>query len=595
MGLLLSCQGLTKQFGAKTLFSGVALAVNEGERHGVIGPNGAGKSTLLKILAGMDDSDSGEVAARKGLRLSYVPQEPEFEPERTAEEVVRAVAHPEAQVEVILGQTGFHDASVRAGALSGGWRKRLAIAQGLAGQPDLLMLDEPTNHLDLEGIEWLEEFLRRAPFACMVITHDRYFLENVATNMLELNPGYPEGTFKVAGAYSAFLEKREEYLEAQAKQREALAAVVRREVEWLRRGAKARTRKAKARVDVALARIDSLQEMEARDRKETARIDFTATDRKTKKLVEAKGLSIELGGKALVRGLNLVLSPGQRLGLAGANGSGKTTFLRVLTGELAPSEGELRRADLLRVVYFEQMRQQVAPATTLKRALAPEGDSVLFQGRTVHVNGWAKRFLFREEQLPQPVGSLSGGERARVHIARLMLSQADLLLLDEPTNDLDIPTLEVLEENLVDFPGALVLVTHDRYLMDRVATGVLGLDGSGGAVIYADLAQWEADLEARAGAERNSGKPEEKRTPAADAAPAPKKKFSYNEQREWDAMEGRILEAEARVAKAQSDLQAPATVTDGALMAAAYEELQQAQAAVDLLYARWAELEARLG
>lgn len=594
MGLLLSCQGLTKQFGAKTLFRGIALAVNEGERHGVIGPNGAGKSTLLKILAGMDHADDGEVAAKKGLRLSYVPQEPEFDPGMTAEEVVRGAAHPDAQVEVILGQTGFHDGTVRAGALSGGWRKRLAIARGLAARPDLLMLDEPTNHLDLEGIEWLEEYLRRAPFAAMVITHDRYFLENVATNMIELNSVYPEGALRVAGSYSTFIEKREEYREAQAKQREALAPVVRREVEWLRRGAKARTRKAKARVDVALARIESLEEMQARERKETARIDFTATDRKTKKLVEARGLGVGVGGRTLFRGLDLVLSPGQRLGLAGANGSGKTSFLRVLMGELDPAEGELRRAEQLRVVYFEQMRQQIDPAMPLKRALAPEGDSVLFRGRPVHVNGWAKRFLFREEQLPQPVGSLSGGERARVHIARLMLTESDLLLLDEPTNDLDIPTLEVLEENLLDFPGALVLVTHDRYLMDRVATGVLGLDGEGGAAIYADLAQWESDLESRAEQKTVTQAVKERVAPAEKAA-APKKKLSYLEQREWDSMEEKILEAEARLEAAQANLQAPETVSDGARVAAAYEEMNRAQAAVDALYARWAELESRLG
>lgn len=591
MALALSAKEITKQYGAVPLFQRISLAVNDGEKHGLIGPNGAGKSTLLKVLAGHEHPDAGEVAIRKGLRFSFVPQEPQFDAASTVESIVEEAAREASQAPALLGQAGFTDVSVRAGALSGGWRKRLAVIRALAEQPDLLMLDEPTNHLDLEGIEWLEELLARAPYAAIVVTHDRYFLENVATHMMELNRSYPEGLLRVGGSYSTFIEKREDFQEAQARQQEALAAVVRREVEWLRRGAKARTRKAKARVDAAVGRIQSLEEMELRQRTETARIDFTATDRKTRKLVEARGIAVALGGRTLFSGLDFVLSPGQRLGLAGANGSGKTTLLRVLRGEMGLTSGEINRADRLRVTYFEQTRQQIDPETPLRRALAPEGDLIQFQGRTVHVNGWAKRFLFREEQLPQPVGSLSGGERARVHIARLMLEPADLLLLDEPTNDLDIPTLEVLEANLLEFPGALVLVTHDRYLMDRVATGVLGLDGAGGAAIYADLAQWEAAMDERqktiAAEARQAASP----APAAPATPASRKKLSYLEQREWDTMEERILEADARLETARRNLEDPATVSDPQRIAEAYQELQVAQQAADALYARWAELE----
>lgn len=589
MALLLNAASVMKQFGAFPLFTGVSVNIEEGERHGLIGPNGAGKSTLLAILAGREAPDAGEVAPRKGLRFSFVEQDPEFDPRQSVGAIIEAAAREPSQAPVLLGQAGFNDPAVLAGTLSGGGRKRLAIARALAAQPELLLLDEPTNHLDIEGIQWLERVLTGAAFASVIISHDRYFLENVATHMMELNRRYPDGALRVAGNYSAFLEKREAWFEAREKEREGLAARVRREVEWLRRGAKARTRKSKARLDEAARMIASLEDMEQRARTSTAAIDFTATDRKTRRLVEFEGVAAALGGRTLFRDLGFVLAPGRRLGLAGANGSGKTTLLRLIQGSLAPVAGVIRRAEQLKIVYFDQMREQFPPDLTLRRALAPEGDSVIYQGRTVHVNGWAKRFLFREEQLPQPVSSLSGGERARIHIARLMLEEADVLLLDEPTNDLDLPTLEVLEESLLEFPGALVLVTHDRYLMDRVANGVLGLDGEGGAELFADLAQWDAWLRER----RTRKAPVEKES-RPTPAPAARKKLSYLEQREWDAIEERIMEAETRLEAAQAALHAPETVSDAARIETAYAAMQAAQAEVDALYGRWSELEAKL-
>lgn len=594
MALLLNCQTISKQFGAFPLFEGVSLAVNDGERHGLIGPNGAGKSTLLSLLGGRDHPDSGEVSLRKGVRMSFVEQDPVFEPEDTVAEILERAAFEPALVPVVLGQAGFTDGGVRAGHLSGGWKKRLAIARAMVEKPDLMMLDEPTNHLDLEGIVWMERMLMAAPFASVVVSHDRYFLENVATHMMELNRIYPGGIFRVSGNYSEFLEKREAWYEAREKEHEALAARVRREVEWLRRGAKARTRKSKARLGTAAKMIGALDDMDTRSRTSTAQIDFTSSDRKTKKLMELVDVTVGIGGKTLVRGLNLVLAPGRRLGLAGPNGSGKTTLLRAFRGELEATGTLFARADNLRIVYFDQNRERFDPQITLKRALAPEGDSVIYNGRTIHVNGWAKRFLFREEQLVQPVASLSGGERARIHIARLMLEEADILLLDEPTNDLDIPTLEVLEDSLLEFPGCLVLVTHDRYLMDKVANAVLGLDGEGGATLFADLAQYEAARQ-----ERKSGRQEregaaERPSSSAPVQSIPKKKLSYLEQREWDGMETKIVEAEARLELAQAALHAPETVSDPERIEACYKEMTEAQEAVDALYARWAELEEKL-
>src|SRR5215472_9898288 len=499
MAVLLSGSALRRSFGARILFDNLSLTVSEGDRTGLIGPNGSGKTTLLEILSGKETPDAGYRALRKLTKLAYVPQDSLFGPDDTVGSILRTAVQDlpleedekRVRVDVMLDRAGFEISSTPAAALSGGWKKRLAIAAALVTSPDVLLLDEPTNHLDLEGILWLETAIQTVN-ACLVVTHDRYFLENVANQMVEVNRVYPQGTFQVKGNYSEFLERREEFLEAQAKQQESLATKVRREVEWLRRGPKARTGKSRARIDAAGQLIEELAAVTTRNRTLTAKIDFTETDRKTKRLIEAEGIGKALGGRTLFHNLNLTLSPGIRVGLMGANGSGKTTLLKILAGELAPDVGIIRRADQLRIVSFAQDRDaHLDPHLSLRRTLCPEGDSVIFRGRPIHVAGWAKRFLFREDQLETPIARLSGGERARVMIARLMLAPADVLLLDEPTNDLDIPTLEVLEESLLDFPGAMVVVSHDRYLLDRVSTMVIGLDGGQGG-IFADYSQWEA-------------------------------------------------------------------------------------------------------
>jgi ATP-binding cassette subfamily F protein uup len=588
VSILLNCRKLTKSFGSGALFEEIDLSVEEGDRLGLIGPNGSGKTTLLRILAELEQAGEGTVALRKMTRLAYVPQDSVFPAGVRVRDVLETAApsseDKDGRIATMLGVAGFLEPDAEAAKLSGGWRKRLALAEALIRDPDILLLDEPTNHLDLAGILWLEKLIEDARFAVIVVSHDRYFLENVAASMAELSPRYPGGLFRVAGNYSRFLELRADFLEAQQKLQESLESKVRREVEWLRRGAKARTTKSKARIDEANRLISELADVTGRSRTAVAGIDFTASDRRTKRLVEAEGL----GFGTLFQGLDLTLMPGMRLGLVGANGSGKTTLLRVLTGALHPTAGKLKRAEGLRIVYFDQHREQLNPDVPLKRALAEHGDSVIYRGRPQHVAGWAKRFLFRPEQLEAPVGSLSGGERARVLIARLMLQEADLLLLDEPTNDLDIPTLEVLEDSLLEFPGAMVLVTHDRFLLDRVATVVLGLDGQGGATLYAGYSQWEQAQPAR--------RPKvEKPAPAAPRVKElPKKRLSYLESREWDGIEERIAEAERRLEECKAALQAPDVVVDGAKLHAAYQAMLEAQAHVDGLYDRWAELEAKL-
>src|SRR5579871_2137132 len=422
MPVLLSCSAIRKSYGPRILFEDLSLTLSDGDRLGLIGPNGSGKTSLLEILAGNDIPDAGERAIRKNTRLAYVPQDSLFSSEDTVTSALQtalAEVHLEdrekqTRIEMMLQRAGFENPAARAVSLSGGWSKRLAIAAALITSPDVLLLDEPTNHLDLDGILWLERAIAAAN-SCIVVTHDRYFLENVATRMVEVNRAYPQSAFHVNGNYSEFLERREEHFEAASKQHEALATQVKREVEWLRRGPKARTGKSKARIDAAGRLIGELSAANSRAQTATAKIDFTASDRKTKMLIEAENIGKSLGGRTLFRDLTFTLSPGIRIGLVGSNGSGKTTLLKIIEGQIAPDTGTIRRAELLKTVSFAQNRiDHLDLAQTLRRTLCPDGDSVIYRGRPVHVAGWAKRFLFRGDQLEMPVASLSGGERARV-------------------------------------------------------------------------------------------------------------------------------------------------------------------------------------
>ena len=607
MAPILTAQAVSKRFGVTPLFQNLSFSVSDGDRIGLIGPNGAGKSTLLALLAGELQPDSGEVTARRRATVTYIQQVSEFPSQTTVREIIeramdRAAVPPderEQRLRETLGRAGFTDGgsagvsfNAAAAGLSGGWRKRLALVEGMVQRPDVLLLDEPTNHLDIDGIEWLEETLRVARFSVVVITHDRYFLENVANDIIELSRTYAEGLLRVRGTYSDFLETREAYMESQMRVQEGLRNRVRTEIEWLRRGPKARATKAKARIDNANALIGKLAEVDARLQTSSASIGFDATDRETKRLIELENVSVSLECREIVRNVNLLLTNQVRLGIIGPNGAGKTTILRAITGEIPVSSGIVKRAPSLRIVYLSQLRE-LDLSLTLHRALAPDSDAVVYQGRVVHVASYAAKFLFTGDQLRQPVERLSGGERARVLLARLMLQPADVLILDEPTNDLDIPTLEILEEALQEFSGAIVLVTHDRHLLDRVTDSVLGLDGRGNAALFADYLQWEQWRENTAVAAEP--KPATRVSAKSSSSPTAKKKLSYMEQREFDSIDASIEAADERLASAKLRIEDPLVTTDPSALTEALAEIEAAQGEHDRLLERWVELSEKAG
>lgn len=599
MSVLLSCQDLEKSFASRTLFKGITFGVFAGDRIGIIGANGSGKSTLLRILAGLDEADHGDIVRRKLLKLAYVPQEAVLPGTLTVEEyLLQEVARLQLPIQELdiqrqLSQVGFERTDQLIGSLSGGWRKRLSIALALLQEPDVLLLDEPTNHLDIESVMWLEKLLTEARFAWITISHDRYFLEQTVTKIAEISPIYERGLLLSAGRYGDFLQQRLEYVSQQAAFADSLANRVRREIEWLRQGAKARTTKAKYRVNEAHELQEQLGNIQQRLKQTSVDIDFSGSLRKTKKLIECVDVSLALGGKPLVSKLSFVVAPGMRLGVLGPNGSGKSSLLKTLIQQLAPDSGSIQQAEQLKVVYFDQGRASLDGEQTVRRTLAPEGDSVIYRDRSIHVTTWAKKFMFSHAQLDLKVKELSGGEQARLLIARLMLQPADVLVLDEPTNDLDIATLEVLEESLLEFPGAVVIVSHDRYLMDRVGNIFIGLDGMGGSTMYASYGQWEEEFRAT---KTSAAKP---KTPVAKTdsereRTSAKKRLSYMEQREYDNMEAAILEAEQELAQAQEQLELPEVMATPDGLATAAMTLQAAQEKVDRLYARWTELEGKI-
>ena len=598
MAILLSAQNLEKSFGSQTLFRGLSFGIETGDRIGLIGPNGAGKSTLLKIIAGHMEYDEGDIAKSRGLRCGYLEQSPVFKPGLNVFDAIsEGIDDPMELANVYewlarLTLEGDHMVD----DLSGGWRKRVALARELVHNPNLLLLDEPTNHLDLESILWLEEYLQDAPFATLTITHDRMFLQRVANRIFDLDKRNPDGLLSVKGSYAEFLEAKEMLMHQQARRETVVNNTLRRETEWLRRGAKARTTKQTARIDATYDLMDEQDELRTRNQSRTAVIDFQSAERHPKKLIEAIGVSKAYGERKLFGPLDLLVSPKTRLGLLGSNGSGKTTLIRLLLGEEEPDTGVIKRADRLEPAYFAQYRNELNPKLSVIRTLVSEGDYVDYRGTQIYARSYLDRFLFRKEQMDMPVEKLSGGEKARLRIAQLMLTKANVLILDEPTNDLDMATLTVLEQSLQEFDGAVILVTHDRYFLDQVANEILAfttdIKGNGQLERFADTLQWEAWLAQKPKREAAAKKVAAEEAKAAAAAPkGGKKKLTFKDKHELDNMEKTIADAEAKLAALQVESGDPKNAANSTKQTELYAEMGDLQKRIEKLYARWSELE----
>lgn len=604
MSILVSAINLKKSFGSKTLFRDLSFSIESGERIGLIGPNGVGKTTLLRILAGQVSPDDGELAFQRGLRVGYLEQVPQFVPEATIESSLMEVkGHAEdwefsGRVQEYLSKLGLDDyqkinSDTPLAQLSGGWKKRIALIREILRDPDLLLLDEPTNHLDIESIVWLEEMLSQANFATLTITHDRFFLQKVSDRIWELNPRHEKGLLCVRGNYLNYLEIKEQLLSAQERQEGVLRNTLRRETEWLRQGAKARTTKQQGRIKRAENLKDVVEELSSRNQIRSAQFEFQAVERSPKKLVEAKKISKSYGDHLLFSDLDILLSPGSRLGLLGPNGCGKSTLLRILCGEEEADKGEVFRSDQLKIAYFEQNRETLNPEMTLLRTLCPAGDHVQYRGNSIHIRSYLDRFLFRSEQMEMKIGKLSGGEQSRVLIARLMLQEANLLILDEPTNDLDLQTLQILQDCLTDFPGAILLVTHDRYFLEQVSTQLLAFNPrkNGEVIFFASLFQWEnwyEDEKRNLGFEKKSLKKEASHKKNQNPQ---KGKLSYKEQLEFDGMEKKIHLLEAELEALTAERLLPENASQASKLIEITHKISLLQEQIDLLYARWAELE----
>ncbi len=661
---ILTVQGVEKSFGARRVLAGVSFAVQGADRIALVGLNGSGKSTLMRLLVGPDaepggqapdgalpadsrdaEPDVGLITRQRGLHVEYVPQEPRLPITSSVIEALRAGMRRHGQVLAELEALGHEietsDGTKRDAAIArqaelhehikdlGGWdveheirgiaaslelppmdaivgnlsigeRRRVALAAALLARPELLMLDEPTNHLDARTVEWLEARLRSQPGALVLVTHDRYFLDRVATRILEIDRGK---LYSYEGNYQRFLEKQAERLDTEAQRERDRAMFVRRELDWIRRGPAARTTKQKARIDRFNDAVSAKPKQEERsnvDRRLILRLPTGGRLGKT--ILELRGISKSIGGKKLFSDLTLLMKPGDRIGIIGGNGAGKTTLVRTLIGELAPDAGEVVRGVNTRIAFLDQGRADLDNDKSVLDEVSGDSDSVFLEDGPVHVRTFLRMLLFDDRFADAKVGTLSGGERNRVQLAKLLRRGGNLLVLDEPTNDLDLMTLGVLEEALSEFPGCALVVSHDRWFLDHVATGIIAFEGDGKVTFhegnYSDYLE-RTRTSAPAVTETDSRKAAAPRTAtpatsseASKPAAKPARKLTFAEQNELAKMEEKILTAESHVEELQQKLNNPNVYKEHAAEVPTWvSALDTARTEVDRLYARWQELE----
>lgn len=589
MTAVVTVQDVHKSFGNRRVLTGVSFAVHEGDRIGLIGANGAGKSTLLKMM--VDSSivpDEGMITWRRGLALEYVAQEPKLPEDQTIAQVLAREGVADHQIHTVAAALQLPDVASVTGRLSIGERRRVALAHALLGKPEVLALDEPTNHLDARTVEWLEGRLAAWQGALIFVTHDRYFLDRVATRIVEIDRGK---AYTYEGDYEAFLLAQADRLSVEAEQEYQRASFVRRELDWIRRQPKARTTKAKARIDRFDAAVSSAPTVDDK-RGPTLKLQLPAGPRLGGKIVELRRVSKSLGGKQLFKDLTLVMKPGDRIGIVGQNGAGKTTLIKTILGLEKPDSGEVIVGANTRPAYFEQGRTELRDELTVLEEVGDGYDWVELPDGKVHVRGFLRMMAFPDSIADTKIGQLSGGERNRVQLARLLRRGGNLLVLDEPTNDLDLPTLGALEEGLIDFAGCALIVSHDRWFLDRVATGILAFEGDGEVTFYEGSYSFYAE---RRPTKKAAVVPIDEKAPKGQRPPKPPppRKLTFKEKAELAGMEAAIGAAEQKVATLEATLSDPSVFKDRPTeVQTLVADLDAARADVERLFARWQELDA---